>query len=107
MRPDEIRVIEGIAAHAGTAIVNARLYARAAQEAIDAERVRVYNLLHDTLRRTLFSIGLRIEQCLHQPLRGPALRASLRRIKRDVSLMMTQINDVIPADVSPSTGQTA
>lgn len=102
----ELRLLEGIAEHATTAVVNAQRYARAAQAAIDEERTRVDNVLHDTLRRTLFSVALRIERCLRDGQPSSRLRAMVREIKREVGLMMTQVNDVIPVEarVLPSSG---
>lgn len=96
---NELRLLEGIAEHAASAIVNAQRYARAAQAGIEEERTRVDNVLHDTLRRTLFSVALRIERCLSDRQRTSSLRAMVRELKRDVGLMMTQVNDVIPVDV--------
>jgi GAF domain-containing protein len=97
---NELRLVEGIAEHAATAIVNAQRYARAAaQVAIDEERTRVDNVLHDTVRRTLFSVALRIERCLRDGQPSSTLRAMVREIKQEVGLMMTQVNDVIPVEV--------
>jgi GAF domain-containing protein len=100
---DELRVVKGIAAQAAMAIVNAQHFARATRTAIDAERVRVDNLLHDTLRRTLFAVALRIERCLTPRQPSAALRSIVRQIKADVGLMMTQVNGVIPADLEDAT----
>ena len=94
----ERQLVEGIAAQAAAAIVNARLYAEAAQAAIAAERIRVDNLLHDTFRQTLFSIGLRIERCLRTEQRLSTVRSIIRDIKRDVSVMMDQVNLVVALD---------
>jgi signal transduction histidine kinase len=79
-----------------------RLYARAAEVALYAERVRVDNVLHDTLRQTLFSIGFRIEAALRGAPRVSAFRAFIRELKQDVGLMMMQINQVIPTGSSPA-----
>jgi hypothetical protein len=100
---NELRIVKGIAAQAAMAIVNAQHFARATRSAIDAERVRVDNLLHDTLRRTLFSVALRIERCLTPRQPSAALRSIVRQIKADVGLMMTQVNGVIPADLEDAT----
>jgi GAF domain-containing protein len=96
---NELRLLEGIAEHAASAIVNAQRYARAAQAGIDEERTRVDNVLHDTLRRTLFSVALRIERCLRDRQPSSTLRAMVRELKQDVGLMMTQVNDVIPVEM--------
>jgi GAF domain-containing protein len=96
----ELRLVEGIAEHAAAAIVNAQQqYARVAQAGIEEERTRVDNVLHDTLRRTLFSVALRIERCLRAGQPSSALRAMVHEIKQEVGLMMTQVNDVIPVEV--------
>jgi signal transduction histidine kinase len=71
------------------------LYARAARVAMDAERARVDNLLHDTVRQTLFTIALRIERSLRGRQPTSVLRDYLREIKHDVGLIMTQINQLI------------
>jgi GAF domain-containing protein len=104
---DELCLVEGIAEHAASAIANAQRYARATQAAIDEERVRVDNVLHDTLRRTLFSVALRIERCLRDGQPRSTLRAMMREIKREVGLMMTQVNAVVPAEARalPSRGR--
>ena len=98
LTPDERRLVEGIAAQAATAVLNARLYADAAQVAIAAERIRLDNLLHDTFRQTLFSIALRIERCLRAGQRMSTARPLIRAIKRDVGLMMEQFNQLLPVD---------
>jgi GAF domain-containing protein len=95
----ELRLVEGIAEHAATAIVNAQRYARAAQAGVEEERMRVDGVLHDTLRRSLFSVALRIEHCLRERHPSSRLLAMVREIKREVRLMMMQVNDVIPAEV--------
>jgi signal transduction histidine kinase len=79
-----------------------RLYARAAGVAIYAERVRMDNLLHDTLRQTLFSLGFRIEAALRRrPQRVSELRSFIREFKQDVALMMMQINQVVASGHTP------
>ena len=98
---NELRLVDGIAEHAATAIGNAQRYARAAQQGIEEERTRVDNVLHDTLRRSLFSVALRIERCLRDREPSSRLRAMVREIKEDIGLMMLQVNDVIPAEVRP------
>jgi GAF domain-containing protein len=79
-----------------------RLYARATEVAIYAERVRVDNLLHDTLRQTLFSMGFRIEAALRSPQRASVLRAFIQDFKQDLAVMMMQINQMIPPGSSPA-----
>jgi hypothetical protein len=79
-----------------------RLYARATEIALYAERVRVDNLLHDTLRQTLFTLGFRIEAALRGPQRASALRAFIREFKQDIAVMMMQINQVVPTRGTPA-----
>jgi GAF domain-containing protein len=98
LAPEERQLVEGIAAQAASAVLNARLYAEAGQAAVAAERIRLDNLLHDTLRQTLFSIALRIERCLRDGERISTVRPIIRAIKRDVSLMMNQFNELLPGD---------
>jgi GAF domain-containing protein len=95
---DERQLVEGIAAQAATAVLNARLYGDAAHAAIAAERIRLDNLLHDTFRQTLFSIGLRVERCLRAGQRMSSARPIIRAIKRDVALTMEQLNHLVPID---------
>jgi nitrate/nitrite-specific signal transduction histidine kinase len=95
----DVQIVKGVARQAATAIINARLYDRAAQMAIEAERIRVDNVLHDTLRQTLFSIGLRIERGLRPRQPTSALRAIVREIKEEIRLAMTQVNGLIPVEV--------
>jgi signal transduction histidine kinase len=50
------RTVETLAAYAGVAIANARLYAQAQQLATVEERARVARELHDSVSQTLFSM---------------------------------------------------
>lgn len=51
-----------------------------------------------SFRQTLFSIGLRIERCLRAEQRLSTVRAIIRDIKRDVSVMMDQVNLMVAWD---------
>ena len=93
--PAEVRLIQGIAAQAAIAIVNARLYATAEAAAVNRERMRFDAVLHDTLSQTLFSMALRIDWCLRAARRPRQLRGKLRDIKCDTALMMTQIRQLL------------
>jgi signal transduction histidine kinase len=54
-REDE-RLLEDLAAYAGVAIANARLYARSQELTLLQERARVAQELHDSVSQTLFSM---------------------------------------------------
>jgi GAF domain-containing protein len=97
LRPAELRLMEAVASQAAVAIINSRLYAEAQRAAVDRERVRIDQLLHDTLSQTLFGVGLKIERCLHDAM-DPALRSRIEAIKADTALMMQQLSEVFPAE---------
>jgi GAF domain-containing protein len=94
---EELSLLESLAGPAAVAIENARLYAKAAQSAVDEERVRVDKILHDTLRQTVFTMALKIEMGLDAR-RASELRAVLKGVKEDARLMMTQMREVLPPD---------
>src|SRR5262249_62288893 len=54
-------LIEPLAAHAATAIENARLYERSRELSIVEERNRLARELHDSVTQTLFSLTLTAE----------------------------------------------
>ena len=93
---EEISLMESLAGPAAVAIENARLYAKAAQAAVDQERVRVDKILHDTLRQTVFSMAMKIEMGLLGPGKASALRAVLKAVKADAGLVMEQMREVLP-----------
>lgn len=91
----ELELVRAIAAQAAMAIMNARLYAKAEEVAVDRERVRVAHALHDRLSQSVFSLGLRLEWCLHHtPSRSP-VHAKLRDVWREARSIMTQMRDLI------------
>lgn len=94
LAPEELRLLEEIAAQAAVAIINARLYAKADAMAVQRERMRMDSILHDTLSQTLFSVALRLGLCLHG-LRSSKLRPKLEAIKQDVALMMAQVRQLL------------
>ena len=53
---DDERLVEHLAAYAGVAIANARLYARSQELTLMQERARVAQELHDSVSQTLFSM---------------------------------------------------
>jgi len=93
--PEKVRLIEGIADQAALAIVNARLYEKAEELAVSRERMRVAAGLHDTLSQTLFSLGLKLDWCLHHAPRTGGLRAKIKDIKRDAAFIMLQLRTLI------------
>ena len=95
MRGADLRLMEAIASQAAVAIINSRLYAAAQQAAVDRERLRIDQLLHDTLSQTLFGLGLKIERCL-QSITDPDMRSGIEAIKADANLMMFQLGQVFP-----------
>ena len=59
------------------------------------ERVRIANELHDTLSQLAFSVGLKLDWCLHRMTASAPLRPKLEDIRRDTGLMMAQIRQLI------------
>ena len=92
--PEEVRLLEGIAAQAALALISARLYAKVDAAAVQRERMRMDGILHDMLSQTLFSIGLRLELCLHEVGRSE-VRSRLDAIKQDVALAMAQVRQML------------
>ena len=93
---EEINLVESLAGPAAVAIENARLYAKAAEAAVDQERVRVDRILHDTLRQTVFSMAMKIEMALMSKSKSSALRTTLHGLKQDAAVMMAQMREVVP-----------
>jgi nitrate/nitrite-specific signal transduction histidine kinase len=56
--PEQIALLNTIGQQIGVAVENARLYERAKQTAIEAERSRLARELHDAVTQTLFSANL-------------------------------------------------
>lgn len=93
--PEKVRLIAGIADQAALAIVNARLYEKAEELAVNRERMRVATGLHDALSQTLFSLGLKLDWCLHHAPRTGGLREKVKDIKRDAAFIMLQLRTLI------------
>jgi signal transduction histidine kinase len=91
----EARVLEGIAAQAAIAIVNARLYAKAEELAVSHERLRVAHELHAALSQSLFSMGLKLEWSLHQVGDDSPLRSKLEDVQRDAAFVMRHIREFL------------
>jgi signal transduction histidine kinase len=84
-----------LAAHAGAAARNARLHARAGELAAGRERVRLASEIHDTLSQVLFSIGLKLDWCLHRLSGPPEVRARLEDIRHATGFTMAQVRTLI------------
>jgi signal transduction histidine kinase len=91
----ELCLMEGIADQAAIAIVNARLYAKAEELAVQRERVRMAKELHDRLSQSVFSIGLTLDWCLHQVDDRAALRPRLEHVKREATLILDEMRQLI------------
>jgi PAS domain S-box-containing protein len=59
--PDEVSLVETIAADVAAAIENARLYEQAQELAVSRERQRLARDLHDSVTQTLYSVALTAE----------------------------------------------
>ena len=60
-REDDARIIEAVAAIAGSAVSNVRLHARLRQLALVDERERIARDVHDSVIQNLFAIGLTLQ----------------------------------------------
>jgi signal transduction histidine kinase len=92
---DELALVRAIAAQAAIAIVNARLYAKAEELGVNRERVRVAHELHDRLSQSVFSLGLRLEWCLHHTPASSPVHAKLQEVWQDAGAIMSQMRDLI------------
>ena len=93
--PDEIEVFKAAAGHASVALAHARLHAQAAEAVRVRERVRIANELHDTLGQLAFSVGLKLDWCLHRTAATSAVHPKLEEIRHDTGLMMAQVRQLI------------
>jgi signal transduction histidine kinase len=59
--PEDQRLIELLAAHAGVAIENARLYSRVQHLSVVEERQRIGMDLHDGIIQSIYAVGLTLE----------------------------------------------
>lgn len=81
--------------HAALAPEPARLHAQAAEAVRAGERARIANELHDTLGQLAFSVGLKLDWCLHRTDTASAIYPKLEEIRQDTGLMMGQIRRLI------------
>jgi signal transduction histidine kinase len=92
---DEVNVFLAAADHAAVALQSAFLHAQVTEAARVQERMEIANTLHDTLSQLAFSVGLKLDWCLHRMSAGSQLRPKLEEIRRDTGLMMAQIRRLI------------
>jgi signal transduction histidine kinase len=93
--PDELRLVEAVAAVAAGVAVNARLLGRIQQSALGLERARIATMLHDTLSQMVFSMTLKLGWCLRRLPPHSDVSSTIASIKRDADLMMRQIRGVV------------
>ena len=92
---EEIEVFRAAADHAAVALEHARLHAQVAEGVRVRERVRIANELHDTLSQLAFSVGLKLDWCLHRTPPTSPVYPKLEEIRYDVGLMMAQIRQLM------------
>src|SRR5262249_3324112 len=92
---EEIEVFRAAADLAAVALERARLHAQAAEAVRVRERVRIANELHDTLGQLAFSVGLKLDWCLHRTEVTSSAHPKLEEIRHDTGLMMAQIRQLI------------
>jgi signal transduction histidine kinase len=92
---EEIEVFRAAADHAAVALAHARLHAQVAEGVRVRERVRIANELHDTLSQLVFSVGLKLDWCLHRTPPTSPIYPKLEEIHHDAGLMMAQIRQLI------------
>ena len=92
---EEIEVFRAAADHAAVALEHARLHAQADEAVRVRERVRIANELHDTLGQLAFSVGLKLDWCLHRTDATSPVSPKLEEIRHDTGLMMAQIRQLI------------
>jgi signal transduction histidine kinase len=76
--------------------MRSRIARDAAQAALDRERMRVDQILHDGARQTVFSMAMKIELALMGSGKTSALRPALRALKQDAATLMAQMRGVVP-----------
>jgi signal transduction histidine kinase len=92
---EEIEVFRAAADHAAVALEHARLHAQVAEGVRVRERVRIANELHDTLSQLAFSVGLKLDWCLHRTPPASPVYPKLEEIHSDVGSMMAQIRQLM------------
>jgi signal transduction histidine kinase len=92
---EELNVFLVAADHAALALRTAYLHAQVTEAALVRERIRIAHELHDTLSQLAFSVGLKLDWCLHRAGRTSPLLPKLEDIRRHTGQMMVQIRQLI------------
>jgi signal transduction histidine kinase len=92
---EEVNVFLMAADHAALALHTAYLHAQVTEAALVRERIRISHRLHDTLSQLAFSVGLKLDWCLHRGGRTSPLLPKLEDIRRHTGQMMAQIRQLI------------
>ena len=90
---DDQRLIELLAAHAGVAIENARLYARVQHLSVVEERQRIGMDLHDGIIQSIYAVGLTLEYVQAQIGDGE-LEAAQARLRGAMEALNTTTRDI-------------
>lgn len=90
------RTVETLAAYAGVAIANARLYRQAQELATVEERARVARELHDSVSQRLFSMMYEARAAALRS-EDPAARESLERLEQGASAALKEMRALVYA----------
>ena len=90
---DDQRLIELLAAHAGIAIENARLYEKVQQLSVMEERQRIGMDLHDGVIQSIYAVGLTLEYVAGQLADGDSAGAS-GRVQSAIEALNATIRDI-------------
>lgn len=90
------RTVETLAAYAGVAIANARLYRQAQELATVEERARVARELHDSVSQRLFSMVYEARAAAMRSA-DPDARAALEGLERGASAALTEMKALVYA----------
>jgi signal transduction histidine kinase len=93
--PEELEVFRAAANYAAVALEHARRHARTADAVRVRERVRIANELHDTLGQLAFSVGLKLDWCLHRTAQTSPVLPKLEELRHDTGLMMARIRQLL------------
>ncbi len=91
--PDDQHLIELLAAHAGIAIENARLYGQVQQLRVVEERQRIGMDLHDGVIQSIYAVGLTLEYVTSQLAEGDTVGA-VERLKGAMEALNNTIRDI-------------
>jgi len=90
------RVVEMLAAHAGVAIANARLYARGQELAVMEERNRLARELHDAASQTLFSMMYEARAArLHAADVDGEIGKALQRLEEQAAMALREMRGLV------------